>query len=455
MSTPSIARKALLLGVVFPALFSLQLLAQEVQVPLDDEARIEVITAEMERRLQLFPDYPTFEEARLYRLAEDSFELIIQYSEAGRSLRTRLPMNTGEVAALRIRVTERLVATRVLTDPFEDGGRVFLTTTTFLGGFYGVLLPAALGVEGEAAYTSMPLLGMAAGFGVPFMLTRGRPISQTEAVMTAYGGIQGAAHGLLVGLLLAGDGLSVQAGSGLALLGSAGQAGLGFAMAQRPDITAGVAESMSSSSLFGAGYGVMLNVLILGDAGFETERALAATLLAGSVGGSYAGYRVALDRNFTQGDARIWSLLGYLGVQTGSTVLLLADAEEVNSRLAAGVLLATTTGGLFLGERLVRNFAFTREQANVISLGTWAGALLGYGLSAAAEMDDRTTTTLGLLGAGAGFALTYGVLVGDARTARGDLRFSVSPYVPHTGGAIGRRSTLRDVSPMMQVQYRF
>jgi hypothetical protein len=426
--------------------------AQEVQVPFDEEGRIDVITPVMEARLRLFPDYPTFEEARLFRMPDGSYELVIQYRQGGQSLRTRMALTSEEAADLRRRVALRLGETGILTPDFEDSRRTFLGTTTFLGGFYGITLPIMLGVASESTIASMPLLGMAAGFGIPFMMTRNTFVSPAEATMTAYGGVQGAVHGLLLGIMITNDVPSNEATAALMTLGSAGQAVAGYKLAQAGRITAGAAESMISGSLFGSGYAMGLIVLAGGEEIFDTASQVAGTFLIGSVGGSYLAHRVATRRGFTQGDSRISTLAGLLGFQVGATALLLAESED--ARLSAGFLMATTTAGLYAGMRMVDGFAFTRSQANIISLGAWTGGLAGSGIAMATEASEKTAAVLGILGSAAGFGYTYMTYAEDARRTSGDrLRLGIAPIV--TPRQPGLASAGYDIRPGLNVRYTF
>ena len=388
---------------------------QEVQVAFDEAGEIQVVGAELEDRLGLFPDYDDFVEARLYRMpGAEEYELVIQYRQGGRTLRDRRALTEGEVRDLRGRVRAGLASAGEQAGLDQEGRYKLLAATTLLGAEVGALLPAALSVDSDRIAASVPLFGAAGGFAVPFLLTRNKSVTEAQATMTLYGGLQGNVHGLLLALLASGNDLPEEGTAGAVALMSAGQAAAGYALTDDWGLSAGTAEMMGFGSFFGTGLGAAVGALTVGS-GFDEGniRFAAGTSLAGSVAGSYAGYSLAQTERFTQGDARLMARLGGFGTQVATNLLVLLD--DVSVRAGAATLLSSSLAGLGAGRLMVRGRDFSRSQANIIWLGSLAGTLLGSAVAIAADSSPNAALTLSTVGAGAGIALTYSLYQQEAK----------------------------------------
>lgn len=118
--------------------------AQEVQVPLDADSTLYAVDAELEDRLNLFPNVRGFQKAVVYRQSEDTYELVVQYRKENQTVRDRRTLTASEVEDLRRRVTRRLQATGTKVDVNQEGRADLLTTTTLLGIAEGGLLAGAI-----------------------------------------------------------------------------------------------------------------------------------------------------------------------------------------------------------------------------------------------------------------------------------------------------------------------
>src|SRR3990170_2312686 len=84
-----------------PAMLALGggLRAQETQVPVDDAGRIQVITAELARRLGMFGEVEAFREARLFQLPDGTFLLEVTSGRGDQLRRDRRPLSATDAAA--------------------------------------------------------------------------------------------------------------------------------------------------------------------------------------------------------------------------------------------------------------------------------------------------------------------------------------------------------------------
>ena len=449
-----------LLAVVVLLAPATDLYAQEQQVPLDQDSTLYVVDADLRQDLTLFPDVGGFQEAVLYRIGDDEYELVIQYRPDTRTLRERRTLTDAEVQTLRTRITRQLADTGTVVNLNQEGRYGLLASTTLLSLSEGALLGAALGLEGDGVGT-MTLLGGATGFFAPLLLTRNASVTEAEADMTFYSGIQGYAHAAQLYALVNGDDddtFDDQGTAALAAVLGAGESALGYTLARRNNWSGGHAEMTSFTGLAG-------NLIGLGLAQGLTEdevgvRGAAALSFAGSIAGGVIGHRMGRSDTYTQGDARIYLLSG---VQTANLVgSVLAAAGVEGEQGPALTVTGAGVAGLAGGRLLVRDRDFTKSEANIVALGNFAGSLLGGGLAAASDAEDSTVAVLQALGSLAGSAISYGVFAKDAQrraqsgTASVDLDLNVTPSMATVPGPDGRRVRLSDsVVPKVTLTARF
>lgn len=451
---------------VYAVCFALLLLspftafAQEQQVPLDQDETVFVIDRDLRERLSLFQDVSGFQEAALYKVTDTKFELVIQYRQENQTLRERRTLTADDVEDLRARVTQQIRQTRTVVDLNQEGRYGFLAATTYLSSIEGALLGGAFGASDDGIAT-MSLIGGAVGFFAPLIATRNATVTEGEADMLFYGGLQGFAHGLQIYGLLEGDDDDVDGGRGLSGLSAAlgaGESILYYSLARRNAWSGGHAEMISTTGLSGNLIGLGLTAAFADeDADVRTASALS---LAGSLVGGYLGHRMGRTEQYTQGDARIYLLSGIQAANLSGSVLAVSNAGD-----SRGVILTVTgagTAGLLIGRLLVRDRDFSKTQSNITILGAFAGSLLGGGFAAAADAEGETVALLQAAGSLVGSGITYGFFAGDARRqarserASVDLDLQITPTaarIPMTDGESIRMSNA--VVPQVTLRARF
>ena len=173
--------------------------AQEIQVPVDEAGQIQVITAELARRLGLFGEVEGFREARLFQLPDATFVLELTSDPGGGLRRERRPLSAAEAAEFRRDLTARITA-RAPTAVLDQGGRTkLLVGSTLLGlGFYGWATEEAFDPSDDQTAVALYMLTAAGAFFVPFLATRSVSVSDAAATMALWGATRGPIHGLLV-----------------------------------------------------------------------------------------------------------------------------------------------------------------------------------------------------------------------------------------------------------------
>ncbi|MEX0599070.1 MAG: hypothetical protein WD205_00425, partial [Rhodothermales bacterium] len=335
--------KRLSVAIVLTAATFSQVRAQEVQVPFDEDGRLTVIDADLEERLDLFPAYDAFREARLFRASDGSFVLVIQYAEDGAIVQDREPMTASEVSALRERISQAMAAANIRVDLDQEGRVSLLWTSAGMSLLaYGPSLVGLLDIENETAAGTIVLLTGAAGFFVPYYMTRSVPVSRPAAALNRTGATIGYLHGVALSALVGGSATSSRAVVGTGLVVSLAEAYAGYRFATSTGLSHGSVETMTAGSLFGGAIGLGTAVLVIGedfDDGDAAIRTLSGLGLAGSLGGTYAGYRLTQSENYSRGDARVLSTVGLLGAEAGAALLEVADVRQ--ARAGAAVMIGS------------------------------------------------------------------------------------------------------------------
>lgn len=149
---------SLFIGLCF---FTVPILAQDIQLAFDRDGKYFTIDEQLEDRFNLFPDYPTFREARLFQTPENSYYIEISFIRYGRMVRDRKDISTTELESIRISiVTADELAKSTYID--HEGRAKFIRTTVGMNLlFYGWSVPAAIDMN------------PAAGISYYFLSTRG------------------------------------------------------------------------------------------------------------------------------------------------------------------------------------------------------------------------------------------------------------------------------------------
>lgn len=119
--------------LIISIIFANNLFAQEVQVSPDKAGKFDYITTEMESRLNLFPQYKNFLEARLYELSDSTYLLEILHRKNGQRHRERKKLTTKEFREFRRQVSEKLQQHKPETMLNQEGRAKLLTATSLIG----------------------------------------------------------------------------------------------------------------------------------------------------------------------------------------------------------------------------------------------------------------------------------------------------------------------------------
>lgn len=379
-------RKILFLTLILLAGY---LAAQEKQVPLDSQGKLNSIDISLEKKLKMFGEYPGFQEAKLYQLNDSSFTLEISYKPEKQVMRSRIPMNLSEVNEFRLDITGKinLKAPNSLTD--QSGRTALLIVNTLVGAqYYGATISALLS-EGTYDYSvGISLLTAGASFYIPYALTRKLEITQGQSLMAIYGQTRGIAHGALLPVLFSSE-PDYRVTLSLGMAGSIAEGILGYRWAKKENFSVGRAGAIGTFGDFGMGIGIGSAYtlgLLEGSAGSNLA---ALSILAGGAIGTYAGYRISRNDYYTEGDLFALQGAGMLGAYLPASLMYVLGAEDSPKLISLGATLGAV-GGLYFGDRLALKQDFSSRQGVYIMLSQFAGALTGMGVGYLIDSSDRT-----------------------------------------------------------------
>jgi hypothetical protein len=447
--------------VLLSVAFAVSSYAQEVQVPIDAEGKLEFIDSEIERDLGMFTDYENFREARLFQISDTSFVLEISYQPQKSLLKVRLPLSAKEAFEFRRKVTERIKLKKPRAVLNQEGRTKLLAGTLALSlGYYGWAVPVTFDVDDGKSFAAIYMLTSGAGFFIPFLGTRDIPVTDAAATLGLYGGTRGIVHGIFLYGLAKGEDATGRGMVGFGMLGSFSEGIAFFSLADRSNMSAGMAEVICIGGDFGIGWGLGAAHL----ANFfdeDEERSIAGSILLGSATGLVAGKMLAERQQYTRGDAYVLRGAGILGAYIPLAVVDMAEPEDDRTYTAAAMVGSVI--GLGLGHRLVRGKDFTTGQGTLVNLGELAGGLVGLGVAYLVSPDDDDDNsslflTSSALGATGGFWLLYRSFARTAQThARNpswNIHLSPEGLLAYAMGKRSSRSSDLTIS-LAKLEFRF
>jgi len=403
--------------------------AQEVQVTFDSSGSIQVINQDLEKKLNLFPQYPYFEEARLFQEPDSSYSVEITSDSGGRTLRGHLRWSLSEKRDAEWRIRNLIFESQTENHLDQDGRTSLLVSSVTLSLFgYGALVPIAFSMSDAGQIAGTDLLMAGGSFLLVSTLTSHEEVTTNEASLAGTGGVLGIGHGFLLTYLIGGENADYHAAAAVATLTSIGEYLGGYYIARNLRMTGGTASVIGLGGVFGALDGFGLSVVVLPPtASIPSVPLVTGFTLAGSIGGYYAGYLLSTDHPYSDGDATVL----WLGAALGG-VIPLANLSAANVTDHVSLPLLSIAGSIAATAALhhaTRFTHFTQSQALYIGLATAAGSLTGLGISLIAKGSGQTNVALASLGAIGGFCLAFATTHITPRESKttGSLNIQLNP----------------------------
>ncbi len=369
-------------------LLSLKLTSQEKQVSLDLNNKIDIIDANLQRKLSLFPEYPGFIEARLYQINDSTFTLEISHMPESETLRVRHTLNKEKTYEFRSLVTEKISREAPLSLIDQSGRTSLLVSTTLIGTYlYGSSVSMILSRDLSSNFLGTYLLTAGASFFIPYAITKNKEVTKAQAYSSFYGMSRGFAHGMLLPVLISAD-PDYKVSLTLGMAGSITEGILGYHWAKKHNFSEGRSMAIGTFGDFGMGIALGTGHFLGMYQGNATNNMLALSILTGAGGGLYAGYRLTEKEMYTVGDAVALQGAGLLGAYLPASLLYLAGVEE--PKLYSLTATLGGLGGLYFGDWLGRKQDFSTRQGTFISLSLMSGTFIGMGLGYLIDSIDKT-----------------------------------------------------------------
>lgn len=411
---------SLFIGLCF---FTVPILAQDIQLAFDQDGKYFTIDEQLENRFNLFPDYPTFREARLFQTPENSYYIEISFIRYGRMVRDRKDISTTELEFIRLSI--ETADEKAKSDYVNHEGRAkFITTTVGMNAFfYGWAVPTALDMN-SAVGGSYYFLSTGAAFYTPFILTKNTSVTEPMANLSRYGAYRGAIQGFLLDQTIGGPGVGGNRYLGLGTAGSMTGLMVGYHQAKKYDYTRGQVATISLYTDYGlvGGYLTGISVLSLNRQG-NAAVALSSSLAAYTLSSSYAR-----NNYYTVGEVRIKRSVMLLSGLTALTLMDYTGTDNPKYYAASAVL--GSGAGLYLSRKLLEPYYFSDMQGSLIWYSTVGGYAIGSGISYAVlgpgNGASQVYLTLSAIGGVAGFYLLFNYFKDEARTNRTQMGSNLS-----------------------------
>ncbi|MDP4267335.1 MAG: hypothetical protein Q8880_07870 [Bacteroidota bacterium] len=437
---------------------ALSLKAQEIQVPMDVEGKVNYIDYKLEKKLELFSEYKGFKEARLFQIPDSSFVMEILYQQQDKQVKKREPLSKVQVEELRKKITDRIrqQAPEIIIN--QEGRTKLLVNTTLVSlAYYGWVIPKVLGVNDNKGQVGLYMLTSGAGFFLPFFITKNSSVTDAEATMSDYGQTRGIIHGMLLSKII-NDNADINTFLGFGMAASIAEGFAGYAWAQNSKMSAGTASTIGVTGDFGLGIGAGL-AHVSGLLNDYSDGKLFTSMLLGTAAGIATGSVISKNNIYTKGDAYVLRSAGLLGAYVSLTTFIIAEPND--PKFYSGGATLGALGGLLLGHYMAKENDFTTGQGVLISLSEIAGGLIGLGTGYLIsgnpeESNGKLIFGSSALGAIAGFALMssfYSIRNKKAEEKKTSFNFNINPQVLF-GYLPGNRSYNMQI-PVFSASLRF
>lgn len=411
---------SLFIGLCF---FTVPILAQDIQLAFDRDGKYFTIDQQLENRFKLFPDYPTFREARLFQTPDSTYYVEISFMRDGRMVRDRKDITATELESIRISiVTADELAKSTYID--HEGRAKFIRTTVGMNLlFYGGAVPEAIDMN-PAAGVSYYFLSTGAAFYIPFRMTQNSSVTESMADLSRYGAYRGAVQGFMLDQAIGGSGAGGNRYWGLGTAVSLTGLMVGYNQAKKHDYTRGQAATIGLYTDYGlvGGYLTGMSVLGLSRQGNATI-GLGSSLIAYALSSKYAQKNA-----YSVGEVRIKRSMMLLSGLSALTLTNYTGTENPKFLAASAVL--GSGAGLYLSRRLLEPYSFSDTQGSLIWYSTIGGYAIGSGIAyAVLGPDDGASQiylTLSSAGGIAGFYLLFNHFKDEARTSRTQMGSNLS-----------------------------
>jgi hypothetical protein len=408
----------------------------------------------MNQKMVLFPGVEHFKEAHALKESDSSYTIDIVSENDGKSVHTRVHKSSDEMHTLSSAMESSLRESRSTLLLDQSGRGDFLlgmaSLSLFLYGPSVSVLVASKGTDGSTA-TGIWLLSAGLGYLLPMGITKDATVTPAESILGLNGAVQGYAVGLACSDLAGIHDNSIVA---LALMGSVTELTVMYSVGGTEGMTQGRAALIANAGISG-----MLDGFAIG-AMFDNSHDFSSGKETGLILGHYAGYALmnalTANKNYTVGNATAIDVLASIGYTAAwlDVNALNTETPLLRDRGAFAAALAGNIAGYYVGNALLKDYRLTSSQGTYVELGTFGGALLGFGIGLIADPQVKSpivASGLATLGAIGGFAAVLGSM--DKENSTSDAGWSVNVNPSALFASV--KSNSKSSSPILGVRYQW
>jgi hypothetical protein len=399
----------------------------ETPVPFDSARRVVVMTPTLAERLHLSsPPWPVageYRDARLYSMSNGGFVLVASLPTGALQ---RYELTDAQRRALASAIDDAILVSgrpnALGSEPSEPAGNSYARHITVLGALLYAPLAASLFVDEEstgAAAGAAYVLTAGSAFFVSYAAAQSHQFTRAQGDLSANLGVAAGAAAMGIGWATTGNAdKGVRAASlGSAIVGTIAGAGLARHMtdAEAHAATVGIEGTAASVWAISAGAGA-------------TGRGMAGIVAASAPIGYVlgVGYPRVASYTVTAGDLNAMQTAGLVGGMVGAAVV---NSGPHPSRRQLGVAVgAAYVGGLLVGDlTMARPFDLTTSDANLVTVGAFAGGIIGLVVPLVASSGNGSLA-FGSAAGGASLGMAAIMSVANIRRAG-------APELPRVGSA--------------------
>ncbi|MBI1928390.1 hypothetical protein HYR99_29620 [Candidatus Poribacteria bacterium] len=382
---------------------------------MSDSVGYEISPTENEK-YALFPEYKNLIRAEFLR-RENQYFLKISYEKEGKRLTESIALSKDQFEAYRTKietVDEAIKAGRLkeATTEAQKEGRVRMVTDAVGYGLwlYGPGTIRLLDIESGRQASGLELLIGGGSFMTALNATKYYRLGYGRSKLMRWGNYAGTLYGL--GMPVFFESENDKAYWGAAMLGTPLGGLIAYKLSSHRWFEKGETDLIANGGLVSGLYGVaipyLINIEDLED--WNQAKIYVASAMVGVPLGVFGTTQLIRNKPISQGRAHLISLGGIVGSYYGAGIVNLARVElDEHPRAYVLSLALGLPVGAYLGYRFTGEEEYTLGRARLISVGTFAGALLGTGvvLLAGVEEDSKPYVLASILGSAVGMWYTH------------------------------------------------
>jgi len=257
------------------------------------------------------------------------------------------------------------------------------------GLFYGLAIDFIVEPAEDAAAAGIPIIAAGTTILIPILINSSKTFTPNSMILGSHGKVVGWAHGFALTTLIGGESAWEEPNDKLLVaIGALSSISLGIAGNQLGKTRDWSEGQASMFSLYG--WTMPLTGTLIAGSFSEEPRLIAASELIFAGGGYLLADKVYKNYNYTRGDARAVQVFSLLNLGLGLGILADIEANSGASQAALLIPAAGLAAGSIAGQLWLKNVNLTPKQGMNTAYATTGGAIFGLGIALITGSDNVT-----------------------------------------------------------------